>query len=178
MAMPLYAAVATDTGWFRFGSTSAGTMRCGAGLIEAGAKPAEIYNALYEQMTLARLKLIGRTLANTVAELGGRLVHTRILKEDFEATGALPSDTEDVINMTLQVAGTEMAVILVEQPVVDAARGGAFKVSFRSRSKVDASKLAEQFGGGGHKAAAGATVRGTFAESQARVLDAVKAAMR
>ena len=172
IARPLYAAVATDTGWFRFGSTSAGTMRCGAGLIEAGARPPEIYNALYEQMTLARLKLIGRTLANTVSERDGRLVHTRILKEDFEATGALPSDTEDVINMTLQVAGTEMAVILVEQ------KDGAFKVSFRSRCAVDASKLAEQFGGGGHKAAAGASVRGTFAEAQAQVLDAVKAAMR
>jgi phosphoesterase RecJ-like protein len=172
MAKPLYAAVATDTGWFRFGSTSAGTMRCGAGLIEAGARPPEIYNALYEQMTLARLKLIGRTLANTVSERDGRLVHTRILKEDFEATGALPSDTEDVINMTLQVAGTEMAVILVEQ------KDGAFKVSFRSRCAVDASKVAEQFGGGGHKAAAGASVRGTFAEAQAQVLDAVKAAMR
>jgi phosphoesterase RecJ-like protein len=178
IAKPLYAAVATDTGWFRFGSTSAGTMRCGAGLIEAGARPPDIYNALYEQMTLARLKLIGRTLASTVGELGGKLVHTRILKEDFEATGALPSDTEDVINMTLQVAGTEMAVILVEQPAAAGQSGGVFKVSFRSRSAVDASKLAEQFGGGGHKAAAGATVRGSFAEAQARVLDAVKAAMR
>lgn len=172
MARPLYAAVATDTGWFRFGSTSAGTMRCGAGLIEAGAKPPEIYNALYEQMTLARLKLIGRTLSATVSELDGRLVHTRILREDFEATGALPSDTEDVINMTLQVAGTAAAVIIVEQ------KDGAFKVSFRSRCAVDCSKLAEQFDGGGHKAAAGATVRGTFAEAQTRVLDAVKAAMR
>jgi bifunctional oligoribonuclease and PAP phosphatase NrnA len=178
MARPIFAAVATDTGWFRFGSTSAGTMRCGAGLIEAGARPPEIYNALYEQMTLARLKLIGRTLANTVSERGGRLVHTRILQEDFAATGALPSDTEDVINMTLQVAGTEMAVILVEQPALGEQSGGAFKVSFRSRCAVDASKLAEQFGGGGHKAAAGATVRGTFAEAQTQVLDAVKAAMR
>jgi len=178
MARPLYAAVATDTGWFRFGSTTPGTMRCGAGLIEAGARPPEIYNALYEQMTLARLKLIGRTLANTVSERSGRLVHTRILQEDFAATGALPSDTEDVINMTLQVAGTEMAVILVEQSPPADQKDGVFKVSFRSRCAVDASKLAEQFGGGGHKAAAGATVRGSFAEAQTRVLDAVKAAMR
>lgn len=172
IAAPLFAAVATDTGWFRFGSTSALTMRCAASLIEAGAKPAQIYNALYEQMTVGRLLLIGRTLAATQVEMNGRLAHTRILKEDFTATGALPSDTEDVINMTLQIGGTEAAVILVEQA------SGQFKISFRSRCAVDCSKLAEQFGGGGHKAAAGATVDGPFAEAQRRVLDAVKAAMR
>lgn len=172
IAMPLFAAVATDTGWFRFGSTTAKTLECAAGLINAGAKPAQIYAWLYEQITLAKLRLQGRTLAATQSEMGGRLVHTRILREDFEATGALPSDTEDLINLTLQVAGTEAAVILVEQA------SGEFKVSFRSRGKVDCSKVAEQFKGGGHKAAAGATVPGPFAEAQAKVLDAVKTAMR
>lgn len=172
IAMPLFAAVATDTGWFRFGSTSTTTLDCASGLIAAGAKPAQIYAWLYEQMSLAKLQLQGRTLAATKAELGGKLVHTRILREDFEATGALPSDTEDLINLTLQVAGTEAAVILVEQV------GGDFKVSFRSRGKVDCSKVSEQFGGGGHKAAAGATVKGPFEIAQAKVLDAVKAAMR
>ncbi len=171
-ATPLFAAVATDTGWFRFGSTSPGTLRCAAALVEAGAKPAAIYAALYEQMTLARVKLIGRTLAATVAESNGRLVHTRILKADFEATGALPSDTEDVINMTLQVGGAEAAVILVEQA------GGAFKISFRSRGAMNCAEVAERFGGGGHKAAAGATVAGPFESAQRAVLDAVKAAMR
>lgn len=172
IAVPLFAAVATDTGWFRFGSTSPTTLRCAASLVEAGANPASIYASLYEQMTHARLMLIGRTLATSEAELNGRLIVSRILREDFAATGALPSDTEDVINMTLQVAGTEAAVIFVEL-----AKGG-FKVSFRSRSAVDCSKLAEQFGGGGHKAAAGATIEGSYDAVRPRVLDAVKAAMR
>lgn len=172
IAVPLFAAVATDTGWFRFGSTSPTTLRCAATLVEAGAKPANIYASLYEQMTHARLKLIGRTLATSEVDLNGRLIVSRILREDFTATGALPSDTEDVINMTLQVAGAEMAVIFVEL-----AKGG-FKVSFRSRCAVDCSKLAEQFGGGGHKAAAGASLDGTYDTVRPRVLDAVKAALR
>lgn len=172
IAMPLFAAIATDTGWFRFGSTGTTTLDCASALIAAGAKPAQIYGWLYEQMSLAKLQLQGRTLAATKSELGGKLVHTRILREDFDTTGALPSDTEDLINLTLQVAGTEAAVILVEQA------GGDFKVSFRSRGKVDCSKVSEQFGGGGHKAAAGATVKGPFEIAQAKVLDAVKAAMR
>jgi len=172
IATPLFAAIATDTGWFRFGSTSPTTLQCAAALVAADAKPAEIYASLYEQMTPGRLKLIGRTLASLELEVDGRLVVSRILREDFAATGALPSDTEDVVNMTLQIRGVEMAVIFVEQP-----RGG-FKISFRSRCAVDCSALAAQFGGGGHKAAAGAGAEGSYDEVRRRVLDAVKAAMR
>lgn len=172
IATPLFAAIATDTGWFRFASARGDTYRAAGALIDAGAKPNEIYNSLYEQDTLARLNLIGRILGRAKAERDGQLIYTAVLREDFEATGALPSDTEDVVNMTLAVGGTKMAVIMVEQPK------GGFKVSFRSRCEVDCSKLAEQFGGGGHKAAAGAFVDGPLAEAQPKVLDAVRAAMR
>jgi phosphoesterase RecJ-like protein len=172
MATPLFAAVATDTGWFRFASTSAGTYRCAAKLIDAGANPAAIYNALYEQDTPGRMKLRGLILSRIAVELGGRLAHTYVLKEDFAQTGSLPSDTEDMINLLLCIAGTQFAVIFVEQA------GGGFKISFRSRSAVDCSKLAEKYGGGGHKAAAGAFVKGALAEVQPLVLDAVRAAMR
>lgn len=172
MATPLFAALATDTGWFRFSSASAGTYRIAATLIEAGANPAAIYNSLYEQDTLGRAKLRGIILSRIVTELSGRLAHTFVLKEDFAATGALPSDTEDVINAALAIAGTQFAVIFVEQ------QAGGFKISFRSRCGVDCSRLAEKYGGGGHKAAAGAFVKGPLAEVQPLVLDAVRAAMK
>jgi bifunctional oligoribonuclease and PAP phosphatase NrnA len=172
MALPLFAAVATDTGWFRFASTSAGTYRLGAQLVEAGANPAAIYNALYEQDTLGRMKLRGVVLSRIEAELEGRLAHTYVLKDDFAHTQSLPSDTEDVVNFALAIRGTQVAVILVEQQT------GGFKISFRSRSAVDCSQLAEKWGGGGHKAAAGAFLRGSLAEVQPVILDAVRAAMR
>jgi phosphoesterase RecJ-like protein len=172
MATPLFAAVATDTGWYRFSSASAGCYRTAAKLIEAGAQPATIYNTLYEQDTLGRVKLRGLILERIEAELGGRLAHTYVLKEDFAKTNALPSDTEDVVNMLLAIRGTQFAVIFVEQ------KDGGFKISFRSRCAVDCSKLSEQFGGGGHKAAAGATVKGSLAEVQPLVLDAVRVAMK
>ncbi|MEX2174743.1 MAG: DHH family phosphoesterase [Pirellulaceae bacterium] len=171
IARPLFAALATDTGWFRFGSTSAGTYRTAAKLIDAGAGPTAIYGSLYEQDTLGRVRLRGAILSRVATELAGKLTHTYVLKEDFTQTGALPSDTEDAINMALGIAGTEVAAILVEQPT------GGFKISFRSRSRVDCSKLAEQFGGGGHKAAAGAFIQGSLAEAQPVVLDAVRRAM-
>jgi phosphoesterase RecJ-like protein len=172
IATPLFAAVATDTGWFRFASASAGTYRCAAKLIDAGACPAAIYNALYEQDTLGRMKLRGVILSRIETELNGRLAHTYVLREDFAQTGSLPSDTEDVINLALAIGGTQFAVILVEQ------QSGGFKISFRSRCGVDCSKLAEEYGGGGHKAAAGAFLQGSLAEVQPRVLDAVRAAMQ
>ena len=172
LAEMLFVAVATDTGWFRFSSTTAETYRLAAQLADAGAVPDKLYKDLYENDTLARLLLVGRVLARARTELDGRLIYTWIERKDFEATGALPSDSEDLINMTLAVGGTEAAVILVEQI------GGGFKISFRSRSELDCSRLAERFGGGGHKKAAGAFLADPLPAAQAKVLDAVRAAMR
>jgi phosphoesterase RecJ-like protein len=171
MAMPLFAAVATDTGWFRFGSATSYTYEIAARLIAAGAKPAEIYKQLYEQETVGRIRLRGEILARITLELDGRLAHTYVVKEDFARLGALPSDTEDVINQALGIAGTQFAVIFVEQQT------GGFKISFRSRSHVNCNDLARQFGGGGHKAAAGALVQGNLEDVRNRVLDAVRQAM-
>lgn len=171
MATALYAAIATDTGWFRFSSTTADTYRIIADLVEAGAVPSQIYSDLYERDTLGRIRLRGRILARTASELDGKLVYTYVLKEDFPETGALPPDTEDAINLTLAIGGTKVAIIFVEQ------LAGGFKLSFRSRCAVDCNALAREFGGGGHKAAAGAFLDGTLAEVQARVLTRVREAI-
>jgi phosphoesterase RecJ-like protein len=172
IAMPVFAAIATDTGWYRFGSATAGTYRLAAKLIDAGANPAAIYASLYEQDSLGRVKLRGLILSRVVSEQDGRLVHTYVLKEDFVATGAHPADTEDAINMALAIEGTEVAVIFVEQA------SGGFKISFRSRCHIECNQVAANFGGGGHKAAAGAFVDGNYETVSRQVLDVVRAAMR
>lgn len=170
-AVALYAAIATDTGWFRFNSVTPSTMQIGTKLIESGARPQEIYTALYEQDSLARLKLRGTIIARTETLLDGRLAHTHVFRDDLTKTGAVPTDTEDVINLTLGVRGVEAAVIFVEQP------DGGFKLSFRSRCELNCSEVAGNFGGGGHKAAAGAYIAGPFEVAQKAVLDFVSAAM-
>lgn len=167
-AMALFAAVATDTGWFRFGSTKPRTYQVAAKLLEWGAKPADIYGALYEQDTLGRMKLRGRVLDRIESEHQGRFVWTAIFKEDFDQTGAVPSDTEDLINHLLAIKGTEVAVIFVEQ------KQGGFKLSFRSRCSFDCSEVAGKFGGGGHRAAAGAFVPGSFVDAKDPVLKIVR----
>ncbi len=172
ISVPLFAAIATDTGWFRFGSVTAETYRIVARLIDAGVVPSEVYGDLYERDTLGRLRLRGLILSRTEAELDGALVHTYVKPEDFESVGAEPSDTEDAINLTLAVEGTQAAVIFVGQ-----IRGG-FKLSFRSRCDLNCNEIACQFGGGGHKAAAGAFVEGTLEEVKERVLPVVRDALK
>jgi phosphoesterase RecJ-like protein len=172
MAEALFVAVATDTGWFRFASTKSGTLRLAARLTEAGAVPHRLFKELYENDSFGRLRLLGRAMARTQTELGGRLIYTWLTQADFAESGAVPADSEDIINLTLSVAGTEAAVILVEQPA------GGCKISFRSRSDLDCSRVAAQFGGGGHRNAAGASLPGPLAEARSKVLDAVRRAMQ
>jgi phosphoesterase RecJ-like protein len=172
MGVPLFAALATDTGWFRFNSVTEGTYTCAAQLLGVGVKPAEVYRELYERDTLPRLKLRGVALEHISVEKEGLLAHTYLRQEDFANTGALLSDTEDVVNNLFLVDGVEVAVILIEQP------NGGVKISFRSRGQLDCSQLAGLFGGGGHQAAAGAFVKGAFEEVSAAVLDAVRQQMQ
>lgn len=168
MAMPIFAAVATDTGWFRFPSAQSGTYQLGARLIEAGASPAAIYADLYERETAGRIRLKGRVLSRVEVELDGRFAHTHILKDDYSETGALPSDTEDLVNHLLEINGVLFAVIMIEQPT------GGFKISFRSRCAVASNEVAARFDGGGHKAAAGAFVNNTFDVVEPMVLEHVR----
>ncbi|MFK8114609.1 MAG: bifunctional oligoribonuclease/PAP phosphatase NrnA [Rubripirellula sp.] len=172
MGVPLFAAIATDTGWFRFGSVTSETYRVIARLIDAGVVPSEVYGDLYERDTIGRLRLRGLILSRTTAELDGALMHTYVQKEDFVAMDAQPNDTEDAINLTLAVRGAEGAVIFVGQ-----IRGG-FKLSFRSRCGMDCNEVARQFGGGGHKAASGAFLEGTLEDVKDRVLPVVREAMK
>jgi phosphoesterase RecJ-like protein len=172
IATPLFAALATDTGWFRFPATKPDTYRLAARLMEAGATPSEIYASLYEQETLGRCRLRGVILSRLETELDGQLVHTYVRKDDFQHTGSLPQDTEDAINLSLTIAGTKFAVILVEQP------SGGVKLSFRSRCQLDCNQIAAQFGGGGHKAAAGAFVNEPFERARHDVLSFVRHQMQ
>jgi phosphoesterase RecJ-like protein len=167
IARLLFAAIATDTGWFRFPSVSEKTFAALAKLVAAGACPAQVFSQLYEQHSLPRLLLRGRILDHVTAECDGRLLWTYVTTGDFAETGAQKTDTEDAINMLLAVTGVEAAVMFVEL------EAGLTKVSLRSRGALDARAIAEQFGGGGHKAAAGVTFAGAREDVQRAILDAV-----
>jgi phosphoesterase RecJ-like protein len=171
VATGLLTAIAMDTGWFRHSNTRPSTMRAVAELMEAGACADRIYRLLFERNTLGRLRLMGETLANLRTELGGRLAYAAVSLENLLRTGAIPPDTEDLVDFTVSLRGVEVGLLFIEQ-----ARGGV-KVSFRTRTDVDCALLARQFGGGGHRAAAGATIMAPMSEVIERVLRAVRQAL-
>jgi phosphoesterase RecJ-like protein len=170
-ANALFLAIATDTGWFRHSSVGPRTFELARELVAAGARPTPLYDAVYAASTLARMRLTGRALERMKEEAGGRIVYTDVRLTDYAETGAIPPDTEDLINFPRAVTGVEIALVFIEQ------RDGGTKVSFRGKEAHDVGRLAEQFGGGGHKMAAGATVARPLAETQAAVLKAAVATL-
>ncbi|TWT97004.1 NanoRNase/pAp phosphatase [Botrimarina colliarenosi] len=171
-ASPLFAAIATDTGWFRFPSVTPTTYRTIAQLVEAGANPSDLFQKLYDRNTAARVRLHGRIMESLSLEIDGRVAFGQATDEDFDATGAAQADTEDVVNRLLSVEGVEVAVLIA------AMEPGLTKCSLRSRSVVDVRPVAEKFGGGGHAKAAGVRYRGTIAETRTALLAAVKAQLQ
>jgi len=172
IANPLFAAIATDTGWFRFPSVGEATLGAAMRLVGAGAKPHEVFAALYEQNSLPRILLQGRMLTNVQSHLGGRLLTTAITQAELKSIGAEPTDTEDVINRLLSVRGVEVALFFLELGAEET------KVSLRSRSAIDVNQIAAQFGGGGHKAASGVRYKGPLSKAETAVVAAVTEAMQ
>lgn len=171
VAEPLFVAMATDTGWFRFSSTDGRTLRTAAWLLDTGLQVQGLYSRLFEENTAARLKLAGRVLNALQLSHEGRVAWLAVSLDDLRSTGAIPQDTEDLVNYTLTIAGTVVGLMFIEQ------RDGRVKVSFRSRG-LDCTRLASAFGGGGHREAAGCTIVGTLADAQTQVIERVTAALR
>ncbi len=170
-ASALFVALAMDTGWFRHSNTTSATMQLGAALIEAGAQPSLLYDLLFEQNTPARLRLMGRVLSRLELTHQGEIAYSSIERGDYERTGATPQDSEDLVNFMRGIIGVEVGLFFMEQP-----RGG-IKVSFRSRSRIDVARLAERFGGGGHRLASGAILATDMDDARRQVLHAVSAAL-
>jgi bifunctional oligoribonuclease and PAP phosphatase NrnA len=171
-AEAIFIGLAMDTGWFHHSSTRAETFILAEKLVRAGASPERVYEQLYERSTLGRLRLQGRVLERMQSMLDGRVVLTEVYVSDYAATGSVPADTEDFVQYTRGVADVEVGMLLIEQ------HDGQVKVSFRARDKVNVAVLAQQFGGGGHARAAGATLPGPISAARATVLAAVERALQ
>ena len=169
MAAALYLAIVTDTGWFQFSNTRPYTLRLAARLMEYGVDTDRMYQSIYQNERSQRLAL--QTQAQQSLELleGGRLAVMRIARDDFARTGASVGETEQLINIPLQVASVEVSVLLVEQP-----DGGPIRVSLRSKGTVDVSRFAEGFGGGGHARAAGLKMSGPLADVERKIVEAMR----
>ncbi len=165
IATALYVALVSDTGWFMFSSTRPFTLRLAAQLIEAGVDTDDIYQRLYQNERAERVTLQARAMQSLELHADNRIAIMSIGKRDFAETRAGVNDTENLINIPLQIRTVQASALLTDSP-----EGGPIRVSFRSKGQLDCSKFAEQFSGGGHARAAGAKIEGTLADVRALVV--------
>jgi bifunctional oligoribonuclease and PAP phosphatase NrnA len=154
IADALYVGLVTDTGKFMYENTSPAAHRMAAELIEAGVEPHEVFRRLYEDLPFRRLQLLQRALSRVERYDDGAITIAHLVKDDYERTGALETDSEGVVVHLRAVEGTAVAVLVRELLADD--REGMRKVSLRATDgRVDVSRIAREFGGGGHPQAAG-----------------------
>ena len=149
IAEPLYCAIMTDTGSFRYPRVDAEIHRMVAHLIECGADPVEIYHRVYEQWPPGRIHLLGEMLASLKTECDGKLAYITITQEMLKRTGTKEEDTDNFTVYPMSVEGVVAGILFLEL-------GDGVKISFRSKGDIPINELAKEFGGNGHKNAAGA----------------------
>lgn len=152
IAIPLYAAIMTDTGSFRFERTNAELHRLIADLLEKGVNPSDVYDLLYDESKFSKIKMLGKCLSSLKLIANNKIGYMELTQKDFNEYDALESDTENFVNFILSIEGVRLGILFIELK-------NGFKVSFRSKGLIPVNKLAGEFGGGGHINAAGATFR-------------------
>jgi phosphoesterase RecJ-like protein len=162
IATCLYTALMTDTGSFMFQGTNEHTFALARELTLAGADPSHCARNIYFAHSGAKMRLLGEALRNLNQE--GHLVWIWVTQEQMERCGAKEEDCEGLVNYALSIADAEVAVFFRELP------DGRFRVSLRSKGKVNVAKLAEGFGGGGHECASGCAVKGPLQAAVSEIL--------
>ncbi len=164
-AQALFVGLATDTGWFRHGNTKEDSFSLAGELVNLGANPTLIYREIHERSSLGKLRLSGRLLSRVAPHLNGQVVGSEILLGDWAELEAIPEDAEDLIDLVRVLEGTLVGFVLVER------NPGETRGSLRGRNGFDVAALAQTFGGGGHKAAAGFTHPGSAQEAKGLLLE-------
>nr|WP_317282214.1 bifunctional oligoribonuclease/PAP phosphatase NrnA [uncultured Sellimonas sp.] len=154
-AEALYLGIVHDTGVFQYSCTKPSTMEAAARLLKKGINGQEIIEKTFYEKTYAQNQILGKALLESIRILDGQVIFSYITESSMEFFGVGPKDLEGIVSQLRVTQGVEVAIFLYEL------KQGEFKVSLRSKEKVDVSKVAQYFGGGGHIRAAGLTMQGT-----------------
>src|SRR5262249_38812613 len=158
----------TDTGGFRFSNTTPRALRVAGALLEVGVDPESIYESVYASAPEGRVRLLAEVLQTLVVEPEHGLAWVTVPQDALERHDATADDLDGIVEHPRSIAGVRLALLFRQ------IANGRIKVSFRSIGAVDANELAHQFGGGGHIKAAGASLEGSLAAVQERVLTAAR----
>src|SRR5213078_27006 len=171
-ARALYVGLLTDTGAFRFANTSPRALRVAGTLLEHGVNPESIYETVYASAPEGRVRLMTEVLQTLVVEPEAGLAWVTVPPDALHRHGATADDLDGIVEYPRSIAGVRLALLFRQ------IANGRIKVSFRSMGAVDVADLAHQFGGGGHKKAAGASFERSMAEVEAKVLAASRTYLR
>ena len=156
IAIPIYTGMAHDTGVFQYSSTTPETMRIAGELMKTGFDFSRIIDESFYQKTYLQNQVMGRVLAESILLQNGRCVAGYLKKREMDFYSVEGKDLEGIVSQLRLTAGVEVAIFIYE---IETQR---FKVSLRSNGKVDVSKIAVFFGGGGHVRAAGCDMQGSM----------------
>jgi len=157
VALPLYVAILTDTGSFKYDRTSPKVHRIIAELLETGIDTKTVYREVYDQGTSNRIRLLGRAMSSLTLAYDSRVSYMIVKKSYLSETNTTEEDVEGFVNYNLTIKGVEVGILFFELE-------DGVKVSFRSVNKIPVNKLAKKFHGGGHFHAAGARIMGRTLE--------------
>jgi len=166
IATCLYTALMTDTGSFMFQGTNEHTFALARELVLAGADPSHCARSIYFAHSVAKMRLLGEALRNLNTE--GHVGWTWVTQQQMELCEAKEEDCEGLVNYVLSIGEVEVAAFFRELP------DGRFRVSLRSKGKLDVARVAERFGGGGHQCASGCSLDGPLAQAVRQVLELMR----
>ncbi len=167
----LYTGILSDTGGFRFQNTTARALRIAARLLERGASAHGVAEELYMRRSASSLRILGLALASLEERNGGRVGALTITRAMFAEAKASPDEADGIVQFAKALDGTRVGVLIQETGPDE------IRASLRSDGSVDVNAVAGQFGGGGHRNAAGLRVKGTLAEVRRELLLAIDRAM-
>ncbi|WP_411346152.1 DHH family phosphoesterase [Paenibacillus sp. WLX1005] len=167
-AEAIYTGLLTDTGGFRYSSTSPKVMEIASRLLELGVKGPDLAETLLEEVTLPQVKVLGLALSTLELEEDSRIAHVYVTPEHMIQAGAENEDLEGIVNYPRNIQGVEVGIFF---KVID---DYAVKASLRSAGRIDVAAVAQHFGGGGHIKAAGCRMEGSLEQVKQQVVSYIK----
>jgi len=167
----IYTALLTDTGSFHFSNTTERTLKIASELVRRGVEPARISQALFYSSSFAKIKLLGLVLSDIERDESGRIAWITLDRATMYQANACDEDADGIVNQALSIADVEAVAFFKELSP------GAYRISLRSKGKHNVAKVAELFGGGGHRNAAGCRIQGDFEDVKRQIIEGLQNAV-
>ena len=167
----IYTALLTDTGSFHFSNTTERTLKIASELVRRGVEPARISQALFYSSSFAKIKLLGLVLSEIERDESGRIAWITLDRATMYRANACDEDADGIVNQALSIGDVEAVAFFKELSP------GSYRISLRSKGKHNVAKVAELFGGGGHRNASGCRIQGDFEHVKRQIIEGLQNAV-